>query len=224
MSVPAIRIPAAAIPKASVIFLHGLGDSGHGWSFLAEQARRRPSLNHVNFIFPHAPAQPVTLNFGMKMPSWHDITDLDSLRIEDEAGVLRSVGTAEGLIAKEAEDGIPSNKVILGGFSQGAAISLSTSVITDKPLAGVIALSGYLPLHEKLQSLKKDVNKDTPIFMGHGTADDVVKFPYGQRSRDFLKKELGRSDVQWHEYPGLTHSADLEEIEQVLDFIESALK
>lgn len=229
MSYPAVRVPAKKVHTASIIFLHGLGDSGHGWSFLSDEAARSNKLQHVKFIFPHAPQQPVTLNMGMKMPSWYDIKELSNIQAkQDEPGVLKSIERLRQIIAEEVQAGIPTDRIIIGGFSQGCAVSLATSAVFDKPLAGVIGLSGYLPIRDTIVSYAVDnkldvINKKTPYFLGHGTADPVVQFQYGKLSRDVLINQLGRENVSWNEYPGMEHSACPEEIDALLKFAEKAL-
>jgi predicted esterase len=229
MSYPAVRIPAKKVHTASVIFLHGLGDSGYGWSFLSDEAARSNKLQHVKFIFPHAPQQPVTLNMGMKMPSWYDIRELSSIQAQqDEPGVLKSIDRLKQIIAEEVQAGIPTDRIIIGGFSQGCAVSLATSAVFDKPLAGVIGLSGYLPVKDTIISYSVDnkfdtINKKTPYFLGHGTSDPVVQFQYGKLSRDTLINQLGRENVSWNEYPGMEHSVCPEELDAILKFAEKVL-
>lgn len=229
MSYPAVRIPAKKIHTASIIFLHGLGDSGHGWSFLSEEAARLNKLQHVKFIFPHAPQQPVSLNMGMKMPSWYDIKELSSIQArQDEPGVLKSIDRLKQIIAEEVEAGIPTDRIIIGGFSQGCAVSLATSVVFDKPLAGVIGLSGYLPIKDTIVSCSVDnkvdsINKKTPYFLGHGTSDPVVQLQYGRLSKDTLINTLDRENVSWNEYPGMEHSVCPEELDAIMKFAEKVL-
>ncbi|KAA8909604.1 hypothetical protein TRICI_004439 [Trichomonascus ciferrii] len=221
---PAVRIPAKATPSAAVIFLHGLGDSGAGWSFLAEEAARDGRFSNVNFVFPNAPMSPVTLNMGMKMPSWYDILSLERINAQqDEAGVLQSVETLKGLVEEQKQQGIPSERIVIGGFSQGAAVSLATSVVTEQKLGGVVGLSGYLPISDKLAQLKKDVNNSTPYFMGHGEVDDVVKFEYGKSSAEALKSSFGRQSVEFHQYPNLPHSASPQELSDLMSFLSKII-
>ncbi|ANB15364.1 palmitoyl-(protein) hydrolase [Sugiyamaella lignohabitans] len=133
MTYPAVRIPAVKAPSATVIFLHGLGDSGNGWRFLAEEAIRKKRLQHVNFIFPDAPMKPVTLNFGMQMPAWYDIPKLENVRHkQDEVGVLESVDRLKAMIEEELGKGVPSERVVIGGFSQGCAISYGVCLNSEE--------------------------------------------------------------------------------------------
>jgi predicted esterase len=141
MSFPAIRVPASRVPSASIIFLHGLGDSGAGWAFLAEEARRQKRLQHVNFVFPTAPNRKVTLNFGMEMSAWYDIPSLGALRTnQDDKGVLESVEILKNLIKEQQDKGIPANRIVIGGFSQGCAISLAVRAIFLRELSFVFLL------------------------------------------------------------------------------------
>ncbi|PWN17878.1 Phospholipase/carboxylesterase [Microstroma glucosiphilum] len=241
-------VPAASgTATASVIFAHGLGDSGLGWLDVAKMLSRRPSLNHVRFILPNAPVQPVSLNMGMPMPSWFDITTLEDIsEAEDERGLLKSSseinrliqaeidGSAEGLGGK----GIEAGRVVVGGFSQGGAIAYLTGLTHPTPLAGIIALSSWLPLKSKIVSLLSPHAKDTPVFHGHGSSDQIVQFTFGKRTVEFLKSEaeggLGMGEfktasgagrqakgVKFEIYRGMAHSACPEEIEHVGQFLES---
>lgn len=220
----AVRIPARKAQTASFIFLHGLGDSGNGWSFLAEEAAKSGKLDHIKFIFPNAPSQPVSLNFGMSMPSWYDIQSLNDLQAkQDEAGILKSVDRLKEVIAEEVAAGIPTERIIIGGFSQGCAVTLATSTILDKKVAGIVALSGYLPIKEKLIRLENPTNRNTPYFMGHGTADGVVAYKFGRMSEEYLKTALSREDVTFRDYPGMEHSACPEELRDILAFTEKVL-
>ncbi|BFZ58556.1 hypothetical protein PYCC9005_005619 [Savitreella phatthalungensis] len=212
-------IPARAAHTVSVIFVHGLGDSGHGWSFFPELAAAQNRLAQVKWILPNAPIQPVTLNGGVPMPSWYDILSLDRINArEDETGMLASVSYLHGLVDKEVDDG---KKVVVAGFSQGSAMSLLAGLTYKRPLAGIVGLSGYLPLRQKAFGLRADANKNTPIWMGHGTADPVVNFEYGKQSADLLK-ENGHS-VDFNAYRGLGHSADPKEIGELMSFIEKVV-
>ncbi|KAI9138474.1 Phospholipase/carboxylesterase/thioesterase [Paraphysoderma sedebokerense] len=202
---------------ATVIFCHGLGDSGHGWAPVGQMLA--PSLPHVKWIFPHAPVQPVTLNMGFRMPSWYDIYSLsDRDGKEDEKGLKESVDKVLALVKKEVDSGIPSDRIVIGGFSQGAALSLLSMLTGDTKFAGVAALSGYLPMRNKAKELMKETNKSTPIFMGHGDADEVVQHKWGSLTADALKA-LGYS-VEFHTYRGMPHSASDDELKDVLGFLK----
>ncbi|KAJ5474343.1 hypothetical protein N7475_003909 [Penicillium sp. IBT 31633x] len=224
-------VPALKKHTATVIMAHGLGDSGAGWMALAQNWRRRGKFDEVAFIFPNAPAIPITVNFGMSMPGWYDISklgrDLDfeeSLRTQDEAGILRSRDYFNVLIKEEMDKGIKSSRIILGGFSQGGAISLFTGVTSKEKLGGVFGLSSYLLLSDRIKNYMPEdwVNKKTPFFMGHGLDDDIVRFDYGKKSAEMLKA-LGVEDLSFNQYANLGHSADPTEIDDLEKFIEKAL-
>ncbi|OAP56775.1 hypothetical protein AYL99_08887 [Fonsecaea erecta] len=222
----ALIVPALKKHSATVIMAHGLGDSGAGWVSLAETWRRRGKFEDVKFIFPNAPNIPITVNFGMRMPGWYDITNFSDLKQDfDEPGILRSRATFNKLITDEIDAGLPSNRIILGGFSQGGAMSLFTGVTTPHKLGGVFGLSCYLVLGDKIKDFAKEANGaniDTPFFMGHGDADEVVKHQWGAQSAEFLRKELGHK-VDFKTYPGLPHSADMKEIDDLEEFIKQCL-
>lgn len=216
MSAPrAIVIPAVKRHTATVICLHGLGDSGAGWSFLAENWRRRGRFEDVSFIFPSAPSIPITVNMGMQMPGWYDIVNFDTLnRSDDEAGILKTRDYVHGLIRQQIADGIPAKRIILGGFSQGGAVSLFSGLTFTERLGGVFGLSCYQLLDSKFNSLRAETgDHKPPVFMGHGQADPLVRCDWGRETSERLKKN--GFEVDWNEYPGLPHSAAPEEIDQL---------
>ncbi|KAF2232205.1 acyl-protein thioesteras-like protein 1 [Viridothelium virens] len=221
MSGPAaLVVPALKRHTATVIVSHGLGDSGAGWIWLAENWRRRGKFEEVSFVFPNAPTIPITMNMGMKMPGWYDIISFDDLQQrEDESGILRSRDTMHNIISAEVAKGIPSNRIILGGFSQGGAVSLLGGVTCPQKLAGIFGLSSYLLLRGKIRDMvpTENPNKETPIFLGHGDADLVVKYEWGQNTAQTLK-EWGWN-VDFRTYPNLPHSADPQEIDHLEAFI-----
>jgi predicted esterase len=198
-----IVIQAQGKHTATIIVCHGLGDSGAGWVFLAEQFLQQKKLEQVKFIFPNAPSIPITINGGMRMPGWYDITSLNSIdRGEDEVGVTQSKGYLHGLIRQEIAAGIPSERIVLGGFSQGGAMSLIAGLTCPQKLAGVFGLSSYLLLQNKFESMARvsgDANLKTPVFLGHGNADPVVKYEFGKLTAEALKG-MG-FDVDFRTYP-----------------------
>ncbi|GAB7352601.1 hypothetical protein MBLNU459_g2981t1 [Dothideomycetes sp. NU459] len=217
----ALVVPALRKHTSTVIVAHGLGDSGAGWIWLAENWRRRGKFEETAFIFPNAPDIPISVNMGYRMPGWYDILSFDDIKQnEDESGILRSQAYFHSLIAAEIQKGIPSERIVLGGFSQGGAMSLMAGLTCPTRLGGVFGLSCYLLLQGKIKELvpKESPNKDTKIFMGHGDADQVVKYVWGQKTADILK-EWGWS-VDFRTYKGLPHSADPAEI----DHLEAYLK
>lgn len=204
--------------KGTVILLHGLGDTGDGWASIA--AEFAPSLRHVKFIFPHAPNRPITLNYGMTMPGWFDISSLDDInQKEDKEGLHESRRYVEELVQQEVDGGLPSGKVVVAGFSQGGAIALQT-LRSDKKLAGVIGMSTWLTLRKETPIIS-EANKNTPILMCHGNADPVVQYDFGKATYNTLK-ELG-ADVEFKTYNGMGHSASPQELEAVQEFLKKVL-
>lgn len=191
-------IETAAVPAHAVIWLHGLGADGHDFEPIVPELVD-PSWPPLRFIFPHAPQRAVTINGGMRMRAWYDITGADIAARQDEAGVRESIGLLDALIAREVARGIDSRRILLAGFSQGGAIVLAGGVRHAAPLGGVIALSTYLPLHEKTAAERSAANAGLPIFMAHGSADPVVPQVLGANSRDALTG-LGYA-VSWNSYP-----------------------
>ncbi|KAH7116877.1 Phospholipase/carboxylesterase/thioesterase [Dendryphion nanum] len=218
-------VPALKRHTATVIMAHGLGDSGAGWVFLAENWRRRSKFEEVKFVFPNAPSIPITLNMGMRMPGWYDIKSLRDLvdREEDEEGIKRSQEYFHSLVDAEVADGIPANRVVLGGFSQGGAMSILSGVTYKSQLGGIVGLSCYLLLQKKIKDMipAENPNKETPIFLGHGDADQVVAHKYGKMSADELKR-LGYN-VDFRTYQDLIHSADPEEIDHFEEYLNQQI-
>ncbi len=205
---PAIEIETAPNPAAAVIWLHGLGDDGHGWSQIVAALGLPPGLA-VRFLFPHAPMMPVAINNGQVMRAWYDIRDADLHSRADLPGVQRSAAQIEALIAREIARGVPEERIVLAGFSQGGAVALHAALRHRVRLAGVVALSTYLIDAKGLATQAAPANRDLPIFMAHGSFDPVVRLQWAQMSRDALVG--GGWKVEWHTYP-IEHSAVLEEI------------
>jgi phospholipase/carboxylesterase len=195
-------------PGATVIILHGLGADGNDFVPIAQELGLS-AIGPVRFVFPHAPVMPVTINNGMRMRAWYDILGFELGSKQDEAGLRKSMAEIEALLAREKERGMPANRIVLGGFSQGSAIALMTGVRHRERLAGIVGMSGYLPLAQTTAAERNDANALTPIFMGHGQQDEVVDMSRGEASRDVLRA-LGY-EVEWHEYP-MAHSVCMEEI------------
>jgi len=197
MTLPALELETAANPSYSVIWLHGLGADGNDFAPIVPQLTDRawPALR---FVFPHAPVRPVTINNGMSMRAWYDIAAFDLAARQDEAGMRASVAEIETLIAREHGRGVPGERILLAGFSQGGAIALAAGLRHTEKLAGIIALSTYLPMHAALAAERSTANAAIPIFWGHGTIDPVVALQRGIDSRDVLQS-LGYA-VEWHTY------------------------
>ena len=196
------------LPETSIIVLHGLGADGNDFVPIAKELDLA-AIGPVRFIFPHAPIIPVTINNGYRMRAWYDILGADLVRREDEAGLRRSLEHVEDLIAREKERGIPANRIVLAGFSQGCAMALLTGLRHKERLGGIAGLSGYLPLAQSTAAERTDANTLTPIFMAHGLHDNVIDIDRAKMSCDVLRT-LGYS-VEWHEYP-MAHSVCMEEV------------
>lgn len=195
-------------PRSSVIILHGLGADGNDFVPIAQELDLS-AAGAVRFVFPHAPVIPVTINGGYAMRAWYDILGADLVQREDEPGLRESLAAVEALIAREIERGIPANRIVLAGFSQGCAMALLTGVRHGQRLGGIVGLSGYLPLAATTAAERHVANASTPIFLAHGRMDPVVPIDRAIASRDALKA-LGHA-VEWHEYP-MAHSVCIEEI------------
>jgi len=216
---PAIEIDTGPAPDAAVIWMHGLGDTGHGWSEVVP-ALRLPRGLAVRFLFPHAPKIPVTLNNGFVMPAWYDFHEGDLDSRADLPGVQRSQAQVEALIARERSRGLSSNRIVLAGFSQGGAIALYAGLRHAERLAAIVALSTYLIAPASVATDASAANRDVPIFMAHGTQDPVVQFRWAEASRNALAAAGFR--VEWHTYP-MPHSAVPEEIVAIGAFLARVL-
>jgi phospholipase/carboxylesterase len=198
-------------PTATVIVLHGLGADGNDFVPIAQELDLA-AVGPVRFVFPHAPVIPVTINNGYRMRAWYDILGMDLVKREDEPGLRRSMGQVEELLQEEKQRGMPANRIVLAGFSQGCAMALMTGLRHKERLAGIVGMSGYLPIAPTTTAERSDANALTPIFLAHGEYDNVVIPERGRASRDMLKA-MGYS-VEWHEYP-MAHSVCMEEIQDL---------
>ena len=205
-------------PKYVIIWMHGLGADGNDFAPIVPQFNIKGLP--LKFIFPHAPKIPVTINGGMVMRAWYDILAMDIDRHIDQNGIMASVELIHDLIDEQVKQGFSTKQIILAGFSQGAAMSIQVSTQYQHKLAGIIALSGYLPIPEQINS-SKSTNKDTPLFMGHGTQDPVVPLTLGKSSKDILVKAGYK--VDWHDYP-IQHGVSPEEIKDILKWIVKNFK
>ncbi|HEX6066152.1 MAG TPA: alpha/beta hydrolase [Longimicrobiales bacterium] len=218
----AIEIETGRNPAAAVIWMHGLGADGNDFVPIVPELKLA-ATPAVRFVFPHAPMRPVTINNGYVMRAWYDVTygDLEGKsKRPDETGVRASEKEIVKLIARERGRGIDSEKIVLAGFSQGGALALQTGLRYPEKLAGIMALSTYLPLAETLAREASEANKRTPIFMAHGTQDPVVSYAWGSASRRMLD-DLGYP-VEWREYP-MQHSVCLEEVDDVAAWLKKVL-
>ncbi len=205
-----LEIESAPAPDAAVIWLHGLGADGHDFEPIVPELELPPRLR-LRFVFPHAPVRPVTINMGMPMRAWYDILQMGAGK-EDEAGIRASQALLEALVERERRRGVDARRIVLAGFSQGGAIALHTGLRHPEPLAGILALSTYLPLAAKLAAERSAANRDLPVFMAHGAQDPMIGIARARDSRGALEA-LGYP-VEWQEY-AMTHSVCGEEIADI---------
>ncbi|KAH9939252.1 Phospholipase/carboxylesterase [Epithele typhae] len=236
-----VSVPPRARHTATVIMVHGLGDSGYGWKSVAQMFADEPGLHHVKWVLPHAPPRAVTANGGRVMPAWFDIIefsmDLNAPR-QDTAGMLATARSFDALIAAEVEAGMPAERIVLGGFSQGAAMTLLTGLTTKHRLAGLVVMSGRLPAKDSIKEasalhMLSEHARKLPIWWGHGKQDPLVTFELGNKSREVLRTEMGietvdseavlGGGVDFHAYDGLTHSTSMEELEDLQVFIRKVI-
>ena len=198
--------------KSTVIWLHGLGADGHDFVPVVEML----NLPHIRFILPHAPFRPVTLNNGYEMRAWYNILGLEADSPQDESGICSMQTMLEGMISAELERGIPAQRIVLAGFSQGGAMALHTATRYSQPLAGVLALSTYLPLRHQLDMEKHPANQSTPIWMAHGRFDTVITQSTAELARNSL--QTAGFAVDWHLYD-MAHSVCEQEIDDIRQFL-----
>ncbi|KAL4245765.1 AB hydrolase superfamily protein [Abortiporus biennis] len=210
-----ITIAAKRKHTATVIFVHGLGDSGYGWAPVAQMYGSDPKLQHVKWVLPHAPEMSVSFNYGMKMPSWFDIAENFDMDRQDEPGMLKTATQLNQLITNEVDNGILPERIILGGFSQGAAMSLLTGLTTERKLGGIVVLSGWLPLSKKFKAMASD-----------HWATDSVEF----LTNELKVKRIGLPEpdtktagLAFHSYPGLQHSAGDQELEDLQSWLRKVV-
>jgi len=206
-------------PAYAIIWLHGLGADGHDFEPVA-QALQLPASLPIRFVFPHAPQRPVTVNMGAVMRAWYDILEMDVARRVDLENILTSAQLLRNLIQRELDNGIPSQRILLAGFSQGGAIALHTGLRYEKPLAGILAMSTYLPTVETLEAECHAANRDIPILMTHGQYDPVIPIVHAENTREALIR-LGYS-VQWQAYP-MEHQVCIEEIADLRSWLLEVL-
>ncbi|MFG6463176.1 alpha/beta hydrolase [Roseateles sp. DXS20W] len=205
------EIETAPNPRTSIIVLHGLGADGYDFVPICGELDLT-ALGPVRYVFPHAPTRPVTINNGYVMRAWYDILVTDLVRREDEAGLRESQHLIAELIDRERERGVPAERIVLMGFSQGCAMTLMTALRYPHRLGGAVGMSGYLPLAATTAAERHAANAGLPLFLAHGTQDPIVALPRGTASRDALAA-LGH-DIEWHQYP-MPHSVCAEEIADI---------
>lgn len=215
-----IQIESAPNPTVSVIWMHGLGADGADFVPIVQELDLS-GCPGIRFIFPHAPTMPVTINGGYVMRAWYDILGTDLAKREDEAGLRKSQAAIEALIAQEKSRGIAADRIILAGFSQGCAMTLQTGLRHPEKLAGLLCLSGYVPINATLAAERNAANQNTPIFMAHGRGDPIIPIDRAEKSRNLLKA-LGYS-VEWHEYM-MQHSVCPEEIGDISAWLKRVLR
>lgn len=203
----------------SIIWLHGLGASGHDFEPIVPELDL-PADKKLRFVFPHAPQIPVTINSGVLMPAWYDIRSMDYLAVQDEAGIRQSEQQLIRLIEREVQRGVDTARIVLAGFSQGGAIVLHTGLRYPRPLAGIMALSTYLPLDERVAEERHEANQNTSIFMAHGSHDQVVAPQLAEMSRDYLRSL--DYPLEWHQYY-MAHSVHPDEIRDISQWLQQLL-
>ncbi|MBM4439493.1 MAG: dienelactone hydrolase family protein [Candidatus Rokubacteria bacterium] len=212
-----VEIETGPSPRAAIVWMHGLGADGHDFApIVPELTLPEP----VRFVFPHAPMRPVTVNYGAVMRAWYDIRAVGGERREDEDGVRVSQAQIEALVAREQARGIPRARIVLAGFSQGGAMALHTGLRQPERLAGILALSCALPLADRLDAEASAANRDVPIFMAHGTHDDVIPLARARRAYETLVA-LGWA-VEWHDYP-MAHAVCRAEIDDISTWLGARL-
>jgi phospholipase/carboxylesterase len=215
----AIIIETHEQPDAAIIWLHGLGADGNDFVPIVDQLQL-PSNIAIRFIFPNAPLRPISINQGYQMPGWYDISSLSIVEQEDEAGIRESSAILKQLCETQEAGGIESGRIIVAGFSQGGAIALHCGCRYPRPLAGIMALSTYLPLPETLADELSESVTETTVFMAHGRQDDVVAYEYGRQSMEQL--ESHDIEVHWHEYD-MGHAVCMEEIQHIRQWLTETL-
>jgi phospholipase/carboxylesterase len=215
MPLESIEIETGPNPDAAVIWLHGLGADGNDFVPVVPELVK-PGERAWRFVFPHAPVRPVTINSGMRMRAWYDIVSFDRAAAEDDAGFRATDLDVRELISRQQGRGIPAARIVLAGFSQGGAVSLFSAPRYPERLAGIMALSAYLPLAGRLEAERAQANAGTPIFIAHGLADPTLPIGLGQASRKALLA-LGYS-VEWHQYP-MAHSLCAAEVTDIRHFL-----
>lgn len=217
--VDTIEVETGAKPTGAVIWMHGLGADGHDFEPIVPELVQ-PRERALRFVFPNAPVQPVTINGGYAMRAWYDIAGLDRNSVQDEKGIRASDARVRSLIKRENERGIPTDRIVLAGFSQGGAMALFTGPRYPEKLAGIMALSCYMLLAKTLETERSAANQSTPIFQAHGRMDNVVHPQLGEDTRQFLEK--AGYQVEWHAY-AMPHAVCPEEIDHIAAWLRRVL-
>lgn len=210
-----IEVQPGVEPRATIIILHGLGADGTDFLSFADEMKLA-AVGPVRWVFPRAPERQVTINAGHRMRAWYDILGTDLVRREDEAGLRESFAQVHALIEREVARGVPASRIVLGGFSQGCAVTLGAGLRCGHKLAGLVGMSGYLPLADSTTAERNEANKNTPLFLAHGRSDGVVPMARGAAGRDLLQA-LGQP-LEWHDYP-MQHSVCIEEVQALQQWL-----
>lgn len=218
----AVRIASKTQPaKQAIIIFHGLGDSGSGWSFLAELLQRDPAFSQTRFVFPNAPTLNIVANGNYPMPAWFNIYDWGGKGTRtDVDGFLKSLNVIKNCVQEQIESGIAPENIIVGGFSQGAALALASSATLPVKIGGFISLSGFSVANESIANLNENMNLDTPIFHGHGDQDPIISLQRGLQAKEFYTKECGVKNYTMQVYQGMAHSTCPEEVRDFVSFIK----
>lgn len=219
MTLATIELCPAGPTQATLIVLHGLGADGTDFLSFADELKL-DAVGPVRYVFPRAPVRPVTINGGNKMRAWYDILNMDLVQREDAVGLRASMALVHALIDAEVARGVPANRIVLGGFSQGCAIALGAGLRYGERLAGLVAMSGYMPLADTLAAERSAANASTPVFQAHGRSDGVIALPRATATRDQLLA-LGQP-LEWHDYP-MEHSVCMEEVQHLQAFLRRVL-
>ena len=214
-----IELETAPEPTAAIIWMHGLGADGADFVPIVRELDLT-GCPGIRFIFPHAPTMPVTINNGYVMRAWYDILGTDIARTEDEAGLRQAQQSVEQLIEREKSRGIPAARIVLAGFSQGCAMAIQTGLRHPETLAGLLCLSGYVPLASTVAAERSAANQNTPIFLAHGRSDQVIPIDRAEKSRDLLQAVCYA--VEWHEYR-MQHSVCEEEVGDISTWLRRVL-
>ncbi|QLQ82379.1 hypothetical protein HG537_0H01410 [Torulaspora globosa] len=222
----AVRVASRVQPaEQALIIFHGLGDTGNGWSFFADFLQRDPAFNRTRFIFPNARSIPITANAGMTMPAWFDILEWTlSPTKADTEGVFKSLDVIQRFVQEQIDSGIKPENIIVGGFSQGAAISLAATMTLPVKIGGFISLSGFCCTSQDSFNHTSSKNLATPVFHGHGDQDPIVPLKNGQRARDFYTRDCGLINYTFKTYPGLEHSTCPQEMVDLIAFIKKVFQ
>jgi phospholipase/carboxylesterase len=219
MPLQTIEVDPGVEARATIVILHGLGADGTDFLSFADEMKL-DAAGPVRWVFPRAPIRPVTINGGHRMRAWYDILGMDLVRREDEAGLRESFALVHALLDREVARGVPAERIVLGGFSQGCAISLGAGLRYGRKLAGLVGMSGYLPLADTLAAERHTANTNTPLFLAHGQRDGVVPLARGTAAREQLLAQ--GQPVEWHDYP-MEHSVCMEEVQHLQRWLVSRL-